>query len=124
MTQIQTNKAYLALTRLCELRFSFKKSRELYNLTILLKTIFDFGAKEEIKIIQNYNGTICDNGVISFEGIDKRERSQNCTNELKELQESEVELVFKPITLTEADYGNQEIIPSDIGNLNGFIIFE
>lgn len=124
MKQFQINKAYGALNRLLELKFPIKKSREIYILTNKLKEHCDFGAKEEVKIIQSYDGIINDNGSFNFDGENRNERAQKCISELQQLSESEIEIDFKTIIINETDYGIQTISPADIGNLEGFIIFE
>lgn len=129
MKQYSVNKAYSSLMNLSELMFPYKKSREIYKLINVLKEIVEFGAKEQLKIIKDYNGEMGDDGSFNFTGIDKEERTRNCFNDLKKLNESEVDLEITPIILTEAECetaweSKNMITPADMSNLEGFIIFE
>ena len=124
MRQNKINKAYGAFIRLLELKFPIKISREIYKQSNILKEHYDFFMREQNKIIQSYHGEVNENGVVNFDGEDFEERSHSCLTELNQLGESEVEIEIKPILITETDYGDQIISPSDIGNLDGFIVFE
>lgn len=124
MKQGTVNKAYLSILNLSELKFPYKISREIYKMKNSLKEIVEFGAQEELKIIKGYNGEVRNDGSFAFVGVDKKERTRDCFNDLQKWQENEVDLEIKPILLTEADCDSQKISVSDIENLEGFIIFE
>lgn len=104
------------------MKFPIKLSREIYNLSNILITHFEFSGREQKKIIDSYGGKINPDGSISFDGKD--EEMQMCLDDLNELMNSDVDINFRPITISEKDYSEEIISPSDIGNLDGFIIFE
>lgn len=124
MKQIKINQAYSAFLKLLELKFPIKTSREIYKQSNILKEHYEFFTREQDKIILSYHGKVSANGLVNFDGENAEERSRKCFEELNQLNESDVEIEIKPILITETDYGDQTISPADIGNLDGFIVFE
>lgn len=125
MKQIKINQAYGAFLKLLELKFPIRISREIYKQSNILKEHYEFFVQEQDKIIQSYHGRVVNaNGLVNFDGENAEERSRKCFEELNQLNESDVEIEIKPILITETDYGDQIISPSDIGSLDGFIVFE
>ena len=124
MTQLQVTQAYKTLVELYRIKFPTQTSKPIYNLKNLCKDIYEFVTIEESKIIQSYNGTLNADGSIAFHGNDRKERMENCFNELNQLHETEVELAFSPITITKVESNNKPISGEDIETLEGFIIFE
>lgn len=122
MKQYKINQAYNSIKNLLDMKFPIKLSREIYNLSNILVTHFEFSGREQKKIIDSYGGKINPDGSISFGGKD--EEMQMCLDDLNELMNSDVDINFRPITINEKDYSEKIISPSDIGNLDGFIIFE
>lgn len=124
MKQLKINQAYGAFLKLLELKFPIKIAREIYKQSNVLKEHYEFYMREQDKIIQSYHGNVNANGLVNFDGENAEEISRKCCEELNQLNESEVEIEIKPILITETDYGDQIISPADIGNLDGFIVFE
>lgn len=121
MTQFNVNKAYVVLAKISEFKLPVKKAYEIYKLAKTLEERYRFAVDEEKKYIEEFNGTINNDGTVSFENAEIYGAFQEKLSELNDMQ---VDIEITPVVLTEKDLGEQTISPSDIYNLEGFVTFE
>ena len=120
MKQFKINQAYIALTRLSEMKLPIKAAYGVYVLTKQLSTPYEFSLQQEKGLIEKYHGNIQKDGMISFQSS---EDTNNFQKELIELNNFEQEIEIKPVTINISDLNGQSIIPSDIISLEGFVNF-
>lgn len=121
MKQKQINKAYGSLKKLKEFSLPLTKAKAIYDIFKAIDVPFQFALEEEQKYLSDFGGTFGDNGTIEFKDKDSRDAFIQRDDELNEM---EVDVDITPVTLTESDLGSQQISPSDIENLDGFVNFE
>lgn len=121
MKQANINKAYASLQKLKELRLPMKKAYGIYKLCTAIQEPYAFALGEEQKYLAEYGGKPNGDGTITFA------TPMDCAafrDKLEELNNMDVDITVETVTLTEADFGEQMITPSDIANLEGFVTFE
>ncbi len=121
MTQLEIVKAYEALQRLTDLSLPLAKARAIYSMVKKADEHFQFAVKEEGKYVTEFNGTLAEDGNVSFATADDM---KGFSKKVEALNKSEVEWDIPPVTLTEKDLGSQIITPKDIAALEGFVNFE
>ena len=121
MTQLNINKAYPALIKLGDYKLPVKKAYEIYKLIKIIDDKYKFAVEEEKKYIKQFNGKINADGSVSFENAESFGQFQE---RLAELNEMQLDINVSAVVLNEADLGNQTISPTDIFNLEGFVVFE
>lgn len=121
MTQGKINQAYNALAKLVGFQFPVKKAFEIYKLTKIVETQYQFAVSEERKYIEEFGGKINPDGTVSFETPEKFGAYQEKALALSEM---DVEIDFTPVSLSEKDIGEQTITPADIYSLEGFVSFD
>lgn len=121
MLQGKINKAYPALKRLSEYRLPLKKARLLYTMTKKAEECFEFAVQEHRKSVEEFNGTVNRDGTISFASPEMFGKFQDRTSEI---QNFDVEWDIEPVKLVESEVADLKVSPSDINDLDGFVIFE
>ena len=121
MKQININKSYPSIMRLCEFKLPIKKARQIYRISKEIREIFDFAVAEEKKSVAECHGAYNPDGTVKFSSQGDFEQFQ-CR--MEELNNSEIDWKIEPVILTEDDIGAQTISVSDIQDLEGFVIFE
>lgn len=121
MIQSKINKAYQPLLSLVGMKLPIKKARLVYMMVKEVEQHFQFAVQEEKKLLNEFGGTVHEDGRVSFETPDDYIAFQE---RLIELGDSDVEFDISPIIINEADLGNQVISASDILALEGFVLFE
>ena len=121
MKQYQVNRAYSALGRLANMQLPVRDSRNLYLLSKQLEDTYYFELEQEKKLIKKYGGTLSANGSVTFANS---EDANKFGEELSELNNLEVEIVFNPVVILCDAMGDQKISPLDVACLDGFVSFE
>lgn len=121
MIQEKINRAFPSLVKMRDLNLPVKKARAIYKIYIATEEICSFAASEEKKYLDEFRGTLSNDGTIDFQ---TPEECASFKEKFEELCHSDVELDIEPVVLTEADLGDQRLTPGDIYNLEGFVIFE
>lgn len=121
MKQSKLNKAYPAILRLCDFKLPIKKARYIYTLSDQMRIHFEFALSEEKKCVAECEGTMNNDGTVSFKDKESFEKFQS---RMSELNESEIEWSATPIVLSESDILDQLITATDIRDLEGFVSFE
>ena len=121
MKQISINKAYPAIMRLCEFKLPIKKARQIYRISNKMREHFEFAVAEEQKCATSCHGEYNPDGTVKFSNQEDFIQFQT---RMDELNNSELDWCDDPIVLTDADIGNQDILVSDIRDLEGFVVFE
>lgn len=121
MKQYDINKAYQSLRRLSEVELPVKKAYAIYKLLKVFEEPFRFELEFERKLMQKYEASIEDGGMMRFPDIEKAEGFQK---EIEEANGLEVEVDFQPIILKENDFESCSITAADIMNLEGVVVFE
>ena len=91
----------------------------LFRLRNALQEHVDFQAEEERKLIDEYGGTILENGMVRIKDADKRARFNE---EYRKLLNLEVEIKADPVTINVSKL--PEITLEDIEHLNGIVNFK
>lgn len=121
MRQERINKAYSSLLKLKGYNLPVKKAYAIYKLASSVEEAYEFALNEERKYMADFNGTLNENGTITFP------TPTECAafrDKVEELCDIDADITVEPVTLTEADLGEQTITPLDIANLEGFVAFE
>lgn len=121
MRQEKINRAYNSLSKLVEYNLPLKKARGIYKLMKSVEDAYQFAANEERKYLSEYKGVIKDDNTITFETPTDCAAFQD---KLAELNGMDVDIEIDTVVLTEQDIGEQKLMPMDIYNLEGFVIFE
>ena len=121
MKQEKINRAYNSLSKLVEYNLPLKKARGIYKLMKSVEDAYQFAANEERKYLSEYKGVIKDDNTITFETPTDCSAFQD---RLAELIRMDVDIEIDTVVLTEQDIGEQKLMPMDIYNLEGFVIFE
>lgn len=121
MKQEKINRAFPSLARLKDIRLPVKKAYAVYKLYMAAEGAYRFAAEEEKKCLDEYNGTIVENGEIRFESPEK---CAAFMERLEEIHNMDVDFCVEPVVLTEQDLGDQTLTPGDFYNLEGFVTFE
>lgn len=118
MTQYELLQAIPALQTLSKFKLPVKKAYSIYNLCKTANESKDFFIEQERKLIEEFKGTVNENGQITFENSDDFKGFAEKYNDLKAL-ESDAEAV----TLSASELGDQTISVEDIALLDGIITF-
>ena len=121
MKQGKINKAYASLSKLNEYNLPVKKAYGIYKLMRVVEDAYQFAIGEEKKYLEEYGGTIKEDGSVLFS------TPTECAmfkDKVEALSDIESDIVFDQVVLTEEDLGDQMLMPSDIYNLEGFVVFE
>ncbi len=121
MKQERINRAYKSLSKLIEYNLPLKKARGIYKLMKAVEESYEFAANEERKYLSEYKGVIKEDNTITFETPTDCAAFQD---KLAELHSMDVDIEIDTVVLTEQDFGEQTLMPVDIYNLEGFVIFE
>lgn len=121
MKQRQINVAYGALKRLSTMQFPVKTAYGLYTLLRQIEDIYQFELQQEKKLLGKYNGELTSNGRVVF---GDKESEIEFAKEVRELNDMEVDVVISPITVSFDSFSDYALSPSDIANLEGFVVFE
>lgn len=121
MKQHKINSAFNALNKLMGMELKVRDAYAVFMLRRKLEPSYEFELERERGLISKYDGTILPNGTITFPAEDDAQRFRE---EIAEMNESEIELEFEPITLNFDALGEQKILPADLAALEGFIRFE
>lgn len=118
MKQGKIIKAYYVLKNMAGESYPLPVAYALYNLRKSMESQADFQLEQEKKLMNEFNGTVTENGMINF---GNSENAQKFVEKLKELEDLEVEFVFTPINLPLTE--DIKITPNDIEKLDGFVNF-
>lgn len=121
MKQETVNKAYSSILKLKEYHLPVKKAYAIYKLASVVEPAYKFALNEEQKYIEDFHGTMNESGSVVFP------TPTECAafrDKVEELCGVDVDITIEPVTLAEADLGEQTITPQDIANLEGFVTFE
>ena len=121
MKQEKINRAFPTLMKLRDINLPVKKARAIYKLYVAVEGAYDFALSEEKKYLNEFNGTVAGDGSINFKTT---EECAAFKEKFEELVNSDVELDFEVVTLSDGDIGDQMLTPGDIYNLEGFVLFE
>lgn len=121
MKQEKINRAFPSLTKLRDMNLPINKARAIYRLYVAAEEAYNFAFNEEQKYLNEFNGTLVEDGGINFKTPEDCSAFQK---RFDELINSEIGLEIEPVTLSDKDVGNQMLTPGDIYNLEGFVIFE
>lgn len=121
MTYTKLSNASYAIKEIEKLCLPFRVSRQIFQLIQKINTEIEFYIFEENKLLKKYNAKCLEDGRINFENsVD----FQNYMDEMKELNETEVEISDIPLMLPEELFENIKISPETLINLDGIINFE
>lgn len=121
MKQDKINRAYNSLIKLVEYNLPVKKAQGVYRLMKAVEDAYQFAANEERKYLAEYKGIIKNDNTITFETPTDCAAFQD---KLEELNGMDVDIEIEAVTLTGQDIAEQKLMPIDIYNLEGFVIFE
>lgn len=121
MRQEKVNRAYNSLCKLVEYNLPLKKALGIYKLMKAVEDTYQFAANEERKYLSEYKGVIKDDNTITFETPTDCAAFQD---KVAELNSMDVDIEIEAVALSEQDIGEQKLMPIDIYNLEGFVIFE
>ncbi len=120
MIQEKINRAYESLMKLNNFKLPVKKAYAVYKLVQAVDSAYQFALSEERKYLDEFHGTLSENGNITFL------TPSDCTafkTKLDELCNMEVDIDIEVVKLDEKDLGEQTLSPADIFNLEGFVDF-
>lgn len=117
-TQGKAVSAYLALTRMGQVRLPSTVAYKLFKLKSALKGAYDFQAEEEQKMIDEFGGKMLENGQIIIGDEAQRGLFKQAQ---KKLEETEIDVEVNPISLSSAEI--REITINDLEALDGFVEF-
>lgn len=120
MIQEKINRAYESLMKLNNFKLPVKKAYAVYKLVQAVDSAYQFALSEERKYLDEFHGTLKEDGSITFL------TPSDCTafkTKLDELCNMEVDIAIEVVKLNEKDLGEQTLSPADIFNLDGFVDF-
>lgn len=120
MIQEKINRAYESLMKLNNFKLPVKKAYAVYKLVQAVDSAYQFALSEERKYLDEFHGTLKEDGNITFL------TPSDCTafkTKLDELCNMEVDIAIEVVKLDEKDLGEQTLSPADIFNLEGFVDF-
>ncbi len=118
--------AYHPIDKACRMDFPYKKSREILLLRNRVRTEYEFYSQEEMKLVEQYAKKDADGraevkgGKVSFETL---EHMKEYSDRLAELRDTEIDIAFLVIHITDQEIGDQRISGQDIDLLKDFIKF-
>jgi len=121
MKQYQINKAYKTLLKLTDFKLPVRAARDIYMLARQLEPSYSFELQQERKLAEQHGAQYDKNGMPLFATKDDAKAFQS---ELSEMINLEVELDFKPISISCDIFGDQLITAAEIASLEGFVDFE
>ena len=120
MKQEKLNKAYGSMSVLNHMRLPAEKAFAVYKLYKAMESPISFSLQEEKKYIEQFGGTVRDDGTITFDTIEHR---AGFSDALNGLLNAEVNFDFEAVVLCTHDLDGQTISPADIMNLEGLVTF-
>lgn len=120
MIQGKINKAYESLMRLNNFKLPVKKAYAVYKLVRAVDGTYQFALSEERKYLEEFHGTLKEDGSITFL------TPGDCTAfqaKVEELCNMDVNIEIDVVKLSEKDLCGQTLSPADIFNLEGFVDF-
>ena len=120
MIQEKINRAYESLMKLNNFKLPVKKEYAVYKLVQAADNAYQFALSEERKYLDEFHGTLNEDGNITFL------TSSDCAAfkvKVDELCNMEVDIAIDVVKLDENDLGEQTLSPADIFNLEGFVDF-
>lgn len=119
MTQYQLLQATPMLQKLSQYKLPIKTVYALYNLMKKAEECRAFFVEQEQKLVKEFNGTVNEEGKISFDNQENFKEFVAKYNELKSL-----EVDAAAVALKISDLGDQTITVADMAALDGVINFE
>lgn len=119
MTQKQIIDAYKVLNKLNSQPMPIKTAYALHKLRRVLQPAWDFQVERENALLQKYKPELVENGVLQFKSPDDLREWNETMAEVNALP-SDIDVT--PVTVAMTDY--MRLAPSDIDQLEGFVIFE
>lgn len=120
-----------AIKKMMGMDFDFKDSYNLYRLAKQFDTVVQFGAERERELVAKYNGTITNDGYISFaHGEDDESRRVGDESkaafqkELAELNDTVIDEDIVPVCMSVEAMAGKPISPNDIMAIDGFVLFK
>lgn len=120
MKQKDLERAWGSIAMLNRLKLPVKKAYAIYKLSKTITESCSWAAGEQAKRFEKYNGTINNEGVVTF--LNESD-CKACKKELDEISNMDVDIEITPVELSEDDLAGQTISPADIYNLEGFVTF-
>lgn len=120
MTQYQLLQAIPALQLLVNYKLPVKTAYSLYKLAKKAEEYKEFLINEERKLVNEYHGTVDENGRIQFNNVDDMQNFTTKHNELVALEAEDAET----LVIQADDLGDQKLSASDIALLEGIIDIE
>ena len=120
MIQGKINKAHESLMRLNNFKLPVKKAYAVYKLVQAVDDAYQFALSEERKYLEEFHGTLKEDGSITFM------TPGDCTAfqaKVDELCNMDVDIAIEVVKLDEKDLGEQTLSPADIFNLEDFVDF-
>lgn len=120
MIQEKINRAYESLMKLNNFKLPVKKAYAVYKLVQAADNAYQFALSEERKYLDEFHGTLNEDGNITFL------TPSDCATfkaKVDELCNMEVDIAIDVVKLDENDLGEQTLSPADIFNLEGFVDF-
>ena len=121
MKQIDLVRGYEALKRLSSESLPISDAYGIFTLCKQTEPQYMFEMEQEKKILSEVNGTIAENGDLHFDTLQKAKEFQE---KLNELQDMDVSLEIKPITIKMGRLNQVRIRPEDFEFLAPFVTFE
>ena len=125
MTTFKALNALPALKELRKFRLPFAKAAGVFRVCKALDSVREFYAEEERKLLDRYaqkdengNPRLTEKGQVLFDSY--TDRDAYCSA-VSELCEADCGVEITPVTLTEADFGDQLIIPAMLDELDGIV---
>jgi len=131
MKHIQFIRAYNVLQKISNFDLPVRDAYAIFKLFKEVEPTYEFAVKMERQLVEKYHGEITESGAIKFvHGDDEQSRMDGTKNmnmfaaEIEELNETEIDESFTPVTLKYDAFGDQKISPKELMAIDGFIIFE
>ena len=131
MKHIQFIRAYSTLQRISNFELPVRDAYMVYKLLKEIEPVYEFATKMERQLIEKYHGEITENGTIKFiYSDDEQSKAEGTKNmnmfaaAIEDLNDTEIDENFSPITLKYDALGSQKMTPKEIMAIDGFITFE
>ncbi len=121
MKQIDLIRGYGALKRLSSESLPISDAYGIFTVCKQIEPQYMFEMEQEKKILSEVNGTVAENGDLHF---DTPEQAKEFQERVSELQDMDVALEIKPITIKMSGLNQVRIRPEDFGFLSPFVKFE
>ncbi len=120
MIQGKINRAHESLMKLNNFKLPVKKAYAVYKLVQAVDDAYQFALSEERKYLEEFHGTLKEDGSITFLTPGDCAAFQAKVDELCNM---DVDIVVEVVKLGEKDLGEQTLPPADIFNLEDFVDF-